>query len=110
MNISTLTLASHGDLTEPIRVSTNWDKWRPIVLNVRVASFSDISLISPYGSNPNLISAWNPLQIPIIKPSLLSNKSLIAAFNLGFLKTVAINLPEPSGSSPTENPLVASQY
>ena len=73
-------------------------------MNVRVASFSDISLISPYGSNPNLISAWNPLQIPIIKPSLLSNKSLIAAFNLGFLKTVAINLPEPSGSSPAENP------
>ena len=35
------------------------------------------------------------MQIPIIKPSLLSNKSLIASFNFGFLRTVAINLPDP---------------
>ena len=73
-------------------------------MKVNVGSSLDISWILPYGNNPNLINAWNPLQIPIINPSRLSNKSLIASFKRGFFNTVAINLPEPSGSSPALNP------
>ena len=51
-----------------------------------------------------MINAWNPLQIPSIKPSLLVNKSFTASAILGFLNTVAMNFAEPSGSSPALNP------
>ena len=31
----------------------------------------DVSMISPYGTSPSLISAWKPLQMPSIRPSRL---------------------------------------
>ena len=61
-------------------------------MKVKVASSLSIVLILPYGNNPNLINAWNPLQIPIINPSLFSSKSVIADFNFSFLKNVAASL------------------
>ena len=62
------------------------------------------SRISPYGTKPVLISAWNPLQIPKINPSRDFNKSIVASRTTGDLRIAAINLPDPSGSSPAENP------
>ena len=44
------------------------------------------------------------MHIPAIKPSLLSSSSVTASLISGFLKNAVINLPEPSGSSPPENP------
>ena len=74
------------------------------MLNVRVGLFSSISLISPNGTRLSLIRAWKPLQIPSIIPSLFLSKSITASLTFGFLNTAAINLPEPSGSSPALKP------
>ena len=78
--------------------------WRPILLKVKVGESLIKSRISPYGTKPSLISAWKPLQIPSIKPSRFSNKSLIASLIRGLRNIVAINLPLPSGSSPALKP------
>ena len=59
--------------------------------------------MTPSGNNPTLTSAWNPLQIPMINPSL-SRSFSIASLILGLRNTVAMNLPDPSGSSEAENP------
>ena len=75
----------------------------PILLNVRVGESSVTFPISPYGRSPDFISAWNPLQIPRIRPSLSRNFA-IASATFGLDSTVAMNLPEPSGSSPELNP------
>ncbi len=63
-----------------------------------------MSTISPKGTSPSFINAWNPLHIPITNPSLFFNKSVTASLSNSFLNTAAINLPEPSGSSPAEKP------
>ena len=75
-----------------------------MVLNVKVGIVSSISLISPYGNNPNFTNAWNPLQIPNINPSFSYRCLWIKSFSFGFLKILLMNFPEPSGSSPALNP------
>ena len=57
----------------------------------------------PYGNNPDLINAWNPLQIPKINPSRSNNPSILSR-TCSFIKTDVINFPDPSGSSPALNP------
>ena len=64
--------------------------------------------VLPYGSKPDLINAWNPLQIPKIKP-FLESRELIASLIFGLFKTFAIYLPEPSGSSSALNPPVKTK-
>ena len=88
--------ASHGDLLEAILVFTILDWCLAMVLNVSVGESSLISLISPYGTRPSLISAWKPLQIPSIRPSRFFSRSWIASVSLGFLRNDTMNLPEPS--------------
>ena len=44
------------------------------------------------------------MHIPSIKPSRLLRSFVTASLTFGFLNVVAINLPEPSGSSPPEKP------
>ena len=51
-----------------------------------------------------MISAWKPLQIPPIRPSLFLRSSLTLYLIAAFLKKAVINFPEPSGSSPPEKP------
>ena len=75
-----------------------------MVLKVSVGEFSSSGRISPYGTSPNLISAWKPLQIPSISPSRLCSKLLTASAIRGFRNMVAMNLPLPSGSSPALKP------
>ena len=75
-----------------------------MVLKVSVGESSFCPVISPFGTRPSLISAWNPLQIPSARPSLFCSKSLTASLMLAFWKAVAKNLAEPSGSSPAEKP------
>ena len=87
-----------------IFVLTNLAIWRDELLKVKVGSSSSISLIFPYGRSPVFIRAWNPLQIPIISPSFSSSIYSIDSLIFSFLRTFAMNLPEPSGSSPIENP------
>ena len=48
--------------------------------------------------------AWKPLHMPRIRPSRRSRRSAIFSDTAGFLNVVAMNLPEPSGSSPPEKP------
>ena len=50
------------------------------------------------------MSAWNPLQMPHISPSRRSKRSVTPSFTAAFRKKAVMNLPEPSGSSPPENP------
>ena len=100
----TFVSASHGELFEAILVRTSLDWWRAILLKVRVGQFSSVSMILPYGTRPSLISAWKPLQIPAMRPSLFSRSSVTASLISSFLKKAVMNLPEPSGSSPPENP------
>ena len=50
------------------------------------------------------MSAWKPLQMPSIRPSRLLSRFMIASMMRGLRSAVAINLPEPSGSSPAEKP------
>ena len=50
------------------------------------------------------MSAWKPLQIPHIRPSRLSRRSVTASLTAGLRKNAVINLAEPSGSSPPEKP------
>ena len=96
--------ASHGDLSEAILTRTSLDWCLPISLRVRVGHVSSVSMILPKGTSPSFISAWNPLQIPHMRPPLLSIRSVTASLTAGFLKKAVINLPEPSGSSPPEKP------
>ena len=77
---------------------------RPSVLNVKVGSSGRRLRISPYGRSPNLISAWKPLQMPSISPSRCFSKSSTSAATRGLRNVVAMNLPEPAGSSPPEKP------
>ena len=60
--------------------------------------------ISPYGTKPSLISAWNPLQIPSASPSRSFRSLLTASVIFALRKAVAKNFADPSGSSPAENP------
>lgn len=60
--------------------------------------------ISPKGTSPNLIRAWNPLQIPSISQSRLFRDSITSSEIAGFRKTAVINFADPSGSSPPLNP------
>ena len=94
---------SHGELFEIIFVITIFDICLFILLNVNVGESSFSSLTSPYGRSPDFIRAWNPLQIPSIRPSLLRSLS-IASFTLPFFRTATINFADPSGSSPALNP------
>ena len=71
---------------------------------VSVGDFAFCSTILPSGTSPNLIRAWNPLQIPSASPSRLFNRSMTASFNFSFLNAVAKNFADPSGSSPALNP------
>ena len=98
------TPASHGDFTDVTPVLTRHDAWRPILLYVSVALSSVPSTILPSGTSPSFIRAWKPLHIPSISPSLFSSRSATASFILGFLNTAVMNLADPSGSSPPENP------
>ena len=47
--------------------------------------------------------AWNPLQIPMIKPPRSMNLSM-AARTFSLSKMLTINLADPSGSSAAEKP------
>ena len=63
---------------------------------------------------PDLTRAWNPLQIPMIKPPR-SMKLSIAARTFSLSKMLTINLAAPSGSSAAEKPparkiMLAFQY
>ena len=69
------TLASHGDLFDAIIVLAIHETCLPIVLKVNVGELSSRSRISPYGTSPSFISAWKPLQIPSISPSLFFSRS-----------------------------------
>ena len=95
---------SHGDLFDATRVFTRRDWCLPIVLKVKVGVSAFASIISPYGTRPNLISAWKPLQIPAIKPSRCFNNLWTSSLIAGLRKNAVMNLPLPSGSSPPENP------
>ena len=75
-----------------------------MVLKVKVGQLPSVSMISPKGTRPSLISAWNPLQIPHIKPSRFFNSSCTCSLICGLRKNAVMNLPDPSGSSPPENP------
>ena len=57
----------------------------------------------PYGRRPDLTRAWNPLQIPMIKPPRSMNLSM-AARTFSLSKMLTINLADPSGSSAAEKP------
>ena len=57
----------------------------------------------PYGRRPDLTRAWNPLQIPIIKPPR-SMKLSMATRTFSLSKMLTINLADPSGSSAAEKP------
>ena len=98
------TSLNHGDIFDTTFVLTIFDWCLEIVLNVKVGIVSSISLISPYGNNPNFTNAWNPLQIPNINPSFSYRCLWIKSFSFGFLKILLMNFPEPSGSSPALNP------
>ena len=63
-----------------------------------------MSRISPYGTSPSLISAWNPLQMPHISPSRFLSSSMTASRTAGPRRNAVINLADPSGSSPPEKP------
>ena len=58
----------------------------------------------PYGNSPSLINAWKPLQTPRTKPSRLYSKDSKASAKAGLRNKVAINFPDPSGSSPALKP------
>ena len=75
-----------------------------MLLKVSVGQLSSVSIIFPNGRSPSFIRAWKPLQIPHIRPSLLSRRSPTADLTASPLKNAVINLPEPSGSSPPEKP------
>ena len=96
-------LDNQGDLLLVTFVVAICETWRLMLLRNKVGEASFSSSILPYGNKPLLINAWNPLQIPRIRPSL-SNNVWTASFTNGLLKTFAINLPLPSGSSPLEKP------
>ena len=51
-----------------------------------------------------MIRAWNPLQIPKTSPFLFSKRFITSSAILSSLRMLAMNFPEPSGSSPAENP------
>ena len=74
------------------------------MLYVNVGALISCPVIFPFGTNPNLINAWKPLQIPSAKPSLSFNNLCTASSIFAFLNAVAKNLAEPSGSSPALNP------
>ena len=99
-----LTRLSQGDRPDTTRVSAIREMWRPIRLKVRVGLSSDNGRICPYGSRPSLISAWNPLQMPSTSPSRSLSSCMTASDRLGLWNRAAMNLPEPSGSSPALNP------
>lgn len=73
-------------------------------LNVSVGWPADGWRNSPYGTRPVLMSAWKPLQMPRMRPSRFWMRSMTASATCGLRRTVAMNLPEPSGSSPAEKP------
>ena len=50
------------------------------------------------------MSAWNPLQIPSASPSLSFRSFMTSSEIFALRNAVAMNLPDPSGSSPAENP------
>jgi len=80
------------------------DKWRPMVLYVNVGWSAVNVSICPPGNKPNLMSAWKPLQIPNTSPSCLYKRFSKPSARYGLRKSVAMNLPEPSGSSPALKP------
>ncbi len=63
------TLLNHGDNFDTTFVVTNFDWCLAMLLYVSVGILDVGSTISPYGTSPNFINAWNPLHIPNIKPS-----------------------------------------
>ena len=69
-----------------------------------VGAEASTSRISPYGTRPVLMSAWKPLQMPSARPSRFLSSSMTASRTMGALMMAAMNLPEPSGSSPAEKP------
>ena len=95
---------SHGDDVVKAFVLTILATCLAILLYVNVGSSSSMSLILPKGNNPVLTKAWKPLHIPRIKPSFSSSKYSTASLTFVFLSTLAINLPDPSGSSDNEKP------
>ena len=64
-------------LATRVRTSRLW--CLPMVLKVSVGACSSGSVIRPKGTRPSLISAWNPLQIPPIRPSRFSSSSVTAS-------------------------------
>ena len=50
------------------------------------------------------MSAWKPLQMPHIRPSRASRSLVTSSLIAPLRKNAVMNLPEPSGSSPPENP------
>jgi len=74
------------------------------VLYVSVGESGCCPVISPLGTRPSLIRAWNPLQIPSASPSRSFNNFSTASFIFAFLNAVAKNFADPSGSSPALNP------
>ena len=78
--------------------------WRPMVLWTSVGASAADSRISPYGTRPVLMRAWKPLQMPRIRPSRFLIRSMMASATRGLRMMVAMNLAEPSGSSPALKP------
>ena len=78
--------------------------WRAMRLWNSVGAEASTSRISPKGTRPVLMSAWNPLQIPKARPSRDFSSSMTASRTIGDFMIAAMNLPEPSGSSPAEKP------
>ena len=89
---------------ETTLVYTILDTWRPMVFIARVGESGLCSQILPSGTSPSLIRAWNPLQMPSIRPSRSFKSRCTASFMAALRNTAAKNLAEPSGSSPAEKP------
>ena len=97
---------AQGLKSDTIFVRTKRETCLPTVLNVNVGESSspDGAVIFPKGTRPVFINAWKPLQIPRMSPSLSSTKPIMQAATLCSRITLAMNLAEPSGSSPAEKP------
>ena len=100
----TFTPCSQGLKLLAIRVRTIRLWCRPMVLKVSVGQVSSVSMIRPKGTSPSLIRAWNPLQMPHMRPSRFSSRSVTASFTASPRKKAVMNLALPSGSSPPLKP------
>ena len=94
---------SQGEFVVATLVVTICETCRLMSLRNRVGECLSTFPPVPYGSSPDLTRAWNPLHIPRISPSRATSLSMADLISSLF-RTLAMNLPLPSGSSPAENP------